>query len=71
MSEGVTSADWIGGYVRTRTNADEEFNGTLQGATEHGVVIERRLGDKQVPMYYSWSVIAWMRPRENPNLPAS
>lgn len=59
MSEGVTPSEWIGQRVRFRTEQEEEVAGTLEGVTEHGVIVR---DDRGGPSYYGWRWILWLYP---------
>jgi hypothetical protein len=55
-------SEWVGERVRALLEADEEVQGTLLDATEHGVVIDVRARRQQGPCFYSWKLIRWMYP---------
>ncbi len=66
MSEEISPADWVGERVRTRMENDEEVQGTLQGVTEHGVIINRRGQREEGTCFHSWKIVRrrrWKRPR--------
>jgi hypothetical protein len=60
MNEGMTPAEWVGERVRARMETDEEISGTLEGITDHGIIINKDGGRQRGPSFYSWSIVQWI-----------
>lgn len=55
----------VGEEVRLYTEAaGEQIRGTLEGVTEHGIIVNTRGRDESGPSFYSWKTVHWIVPEE-------
>jgi small nuclear ribonucleoprotein (snRNP)-like protein len=63
---GTTAESWIGQAIELWLELGDGrlVNGTLEGVDDKGVVVLQSLEVGVRPVFYAWSLVAWMHPTE-------
>ena len=63
---GTTAESWIGQAIELWLELGDGrlVNGTLEGVDDKGVVVLQSLEVGVRPVFYTWSLVAWMHPTE-------